>query len=166
MPKQAYEFISTQTLGSDTSTVTFSSIPQNYTDLVLIIDGTITSAEGGLVGRVGNGSIDTGTNYSTTFVFAGVDQLYSQRESSAARMIIGRASSSTASSSSIINYLNYSNTTTWKTVLARGNSSSYTIEQVATWRSTAAIDTLNVFPDSSRVFATGTVFTLYGIKAA
>jgi hypothetical protein len=39
-----YEKIAATTLGSASATVTFSSIPGTYTDLVLIIRGGTTSA--------------------------------------------------------------------------------------------------------------------------
>jgi hypothetical protein len=41
-----YTPIATQTLGSAASSVIFSSIPQGYTDLVLIENGKVTSGGG------------------------------------------------------------------------------------------------------------------------
>jgi hypothetical protein len=38
-----YEAIATQTLGSAAASVTFSSIPGTYTDLVLVVAGTLTT---------------------------------------------------------------------------------------------------------------------------
>ena len=69
-------------------------------------------------------------------------------------------------STSIINYMNYSNTTTYKTVLGRGNDGTYVIQHVGLWRSTSEINTIKVFNLSSVNFAAGTVLTLYGIVAA
>jgi hypothetical protein len=62
-----YTPIATTTLGSSTSSYTFSSIPQTYTDLVLIVSGYGAASDGNsIVCRVGNGTVDSGTNYSTT----------------------------------------------------------------------------------------------------
>ena len=55
-----YEFIAKNVLSSNTSSITFSSIPQTYTDLVLIINGGNTGAV--QVAIRFNG--DTGNNYS------------------------------------------------------------------------------------------------------
>jgi hypothetical protein len=60
---------------------------------------------------------------------------------------------------------NYSNTTTNKTALIRDNFATYgTFARVALWRSTSAITSITLTMSSS-TFATGSQFTLYGIKA-
>jgi hypothetical protein len=66
----------------------------------------------------------------------------------------------------IVNIINYSNTTTYKTLLGRGNTSASRIQAtVGLWRSTSAINRidLNIQGDN---FAVGSTFTLYGIAAA
>jgi len=161
-----YTPLATQTLSTATATVTFSSISSSYTDLVLIINGVINTAEEGIITRVGNGSIDTGSNYSTTYILGSGSTASSGRETSATSIIAGRIQDGTYNSTSIINYMNYANTTTYKTVLGRGNDSTYVIQHVGLWRSTSAINILNVFPLSSKTFSSGTTFTLYGIAAA
>jgi hypothetical protein len=159
-----YTPIATQTLGSATATVTFSSISGSYTDLILIIGGKNASSDQGIVTQVGNGSIDTGSNYSTTYLIGDGSSATSGRASSATSIIAGRMDN--VGSTSIINYMNYSNTTTYKTVLGRGNDGAMVIQHVGLWRNTAAINTINVFNLSSVDFAAGTVLTLYGIVAA
>jgi len=159
-----YTPIATSTLGSAQATVTFSSISGSYTDLVLIIGGKNASSDQGIVTQVGNGSIDTGSNYSTTYLIGDGTNATSGRASSATSIIAGRMDN--VASTSIINYMNYSNTTTYKTVLGRGNDGALVIQHVGLWRNTAAINTINVFNLSSVNFATGTVLTLYGIAAA
>jgi hypothetical protein len=62
--------------------------------------------------------------------------------------------------------MNYSNTVTNKTVIARGNTTDFAVRaSVGQWRSTAAITSIAVKMGSSQ-FAAGSSFTLYGIKAA
>ena len=61
-----YESISSVTLTSNSTTVTFGSIPQTYTDLVLVIVAKITS--GGLDMFIRFNS-DTGSNYSYTQLY-------------------------------------------------------------------------------------------------
>ena len=65
--------------------------------------------------------------------------------------------------------MNYSNTTTNKTVLARGNrASSGVVAQVGMWGNTSAITSITIdnVDSASANFVAGSTFTLYGIKAA
>jgi hypothetical protein len=153
-----YEPIATQTLGSATSTITFSSIPSTYTDLVLVIDGTMATAGGNQI-RV-NG--DTATNYSTTVLYGDGSAAYSfgvNNNNNAASLYMN-----TAQSNALIHFMNYSNTTTYKTILSRSNSNEFVSARVALWRSTAAINSITIL--SANNYNTGSTFTLYGIKAA
>lgn len=159
-----YTPIATTTLGSAAASYTFSSIPSTYTDLVLIIGGSNVSGDQGIVTQVGNGSIDTGSNYSTTYLLGNGSSASSGRAANDTSIIAGRMDANP--STSIIHYMNYSNTTTYKTVLGRGNDGSYVIQHVGLWRNTAAINTIKVYNLSSVNFAAGTVITLYGIAAA
>jgi hypothetical protein len=64
--------------------------------------------------------------------------------------------------------MNYANTTTYKTVLARSNVTDFRVAAiVGLWRSTSAINTIQLRSDNSSYnFTTGSTFTLYGISAA
>ena len=64
-------------------------------------------------------------------------------------------------------FQNYSNSTTYKTVLSQGgNSDNYVFEWINLWRSTAAITSMELKVDDASNFASGSTFTLYGIAAA
>jgi hypothetical protein len=65
----------------------------------------------------------------------------------------------------ITHFMNYSNTTTYKTALTRSNSPYGTEAAVNLWRNTSAITSITLFIQSSTLNA-GTTFTLYGIAAA
>ena len=157
-----YEKIATTTLGSAQASVTFSSISGAYTDLVLIINGTMSTSENSLGMRF-NG--DTGTNYSTTALYGTGSSAASLAFTAGVEMYVGRSSSAN-NSTSIIQIQNYSNTTTYKTVLSRGDSPAIVMAQVNLWRNTAAVTTILVkgFNDFAN-FSSGSTFTLYGIKA-
>jgi hypothetical protein len=71
----------------------------------------------------------------------------------------------TGGSVSILNFQNYSNSTTYKSVLTRVNNSGFTMAWVNLWRSTAAITSITIYPYSG-TFSSGSTFTLYGISAA
>ena len=62
--------------------------------------------------------------------------------------------------------MNYSNTTTYKTAISRGDrGATSTVAIVNLWRSTSAINNIQFFTDATN-FAAGSIITLYGIKAA
>ena len=153
-----YTPIATQTLGSTSGSVTFSSISGAYTDLVLIVAGTINSATA--MDLTFNS--DTGSNYSRTILTGDGSSASSSRVSSATNLGLGFLS--TTQSVSIIQLMNYSNTTTYKTVISRGNvADNRTTATVGLWRSTAAITTINL---AGGTYQIGTTFSLYGIAAA
>jgi hypothetical protein len=64
--------------------------------------------------------------------------------------------------------LNYSSSSTFKTILSRsgdardGGSVAFT----NMWRGTSAITSILIYPETTGNFASGSTFTLYGIKAA
>ena len=157
-----YEAIATQTLGSATSSVTFSSIPSTYTDLFLVFEGTCTS---GVVGCVLRFNSDTSTNYSYTILSGDGSSASSSRSSNQTTMQVGGMTSSSRSiMTASIN--NYSNATTNKSVLSRQASATLETRAYAgLWRSTAAISTILV-STSTDTFVAGSTFSLYGIKAA
>jgi hypothetical protein len=156
-----YEKISTNTLGSSTASVTFSSISGSYTDLVLVINGTLTGSCIKLIYFNG----DTGSNYSIT-TMVGVVGNSGIATGSYAIPYIDVYNSAANPFMNIVKIMNYSNSTTYKTFLARQDAPSTSMEQIAgVWRSTAAITSVRLDTTSS-AFATGTTFTLYGIKAA
>ena len=157
-----YEPIASTTLGSDTASVTFSSISGSYTDLVLIVAGTVDAT--GNVGLRFNS--DSGTNYSCTILYGNGASAASANVTNDNYANCGGIG--TGQSNSIINIMNYSNSTTYKTVLGRGNRPADQVNaKVALWRNTAAITNIVVYPiNGSSTWKTGSTFTLYGIKAA
>jgi hypothetical protein len=160
-----YTPIATQTLGSSTSTVTFSSIPSTYTDLVLVMQSGTTPSNDDIGMRFNN---DSGTNYSSTAV-NGSSGVYSDRSSNASSIQIDYRAFDTTNLNRIssINIQNYSNTTTYKTSIIRNSNASIGVEAtVGLWRSTSAITRVDLYGIGGNSFATGSTFTLYGIASA
>jgi hypothetical protein len=155
-----YEKIATTTLGSAASSITFSSISGSYTDLVVIFNGSITTGFDTFGVRANN---DTGTNYSRTTLTGNGGSVSSFNEPNVSSTNIGIMG--TDNTNTIIHIQNYSNTTTYKTFLSRGNSAANSSRaNVGLWKNTAAINRLD-FISSSSTFISGSTFTLYGIKA-
>jgi hypothetical protein len=156
-----YEKIITNTLGSSSASVTLSSISGDYTDLVLVINGTLTGSAIKLI-YFNN---DTGANYSV-ITMVGVTGNPNMATGAYSTPYIDVYNSAANPFMNIVKIMNYSNTTTYKTFLPRQDAGSTSMEQiVGTWRSTAAITSVRI-DTTSNAFATGTIFTLYGIKAA
>lgn len=162
-----YEPIATQTLSTSTATVSFTSISGTYTDLILIVNLAQAASNNSLRFRVNS---DTGSNYSYTSLQGDGSVATSSRESSITSGASSATGSTTIETNHILHFMNYSNTTTNKTILARGNrASAMTTTDVNLWRSTSAITSIELamggtFPTNN--FASGSTFTLYGIKAA
>ena len=165
MATNTYVALSTQTVGTAVASVTFSSIPQGYTDLVLVANFA-TSTAGPLSYQVGTGSIDTTSSYSRTCLYGDGSSAASFRESNQTYFNTAN-SSTTLIANDIVHFMNYSNTTTYKTILDRNNNSSGTVQaNVYLWRKTTAIDTIKVFNSNGYNLATGSTFTVYGIANA
>ena len=159
-----YTPIATTTLGSSSATVTFSSISGSYTDLVLIESPIFSTASQSLM-RVGNGSADTGSNYSVTYLRGDGTSATSARFSGTDS--IGTAPGTTQSTDAhnvIRNIMNYSNTTTNKSVIERVNGQSVWAI-VGLWRSTVAINIITL-TSLNGTYQSGSTFTLYGVKSA
>lgn len=160
-----YDKIATNTLGSAAASVTFSSIPATYTDLVVIVSAKTTSSAQNLLMRINS---DTGTNYSTTLMTANGSATGFARTTNATQGALDNYGYvDTANHNiTIINLMNYSNTSAYKTWLSRANNSANgTTALVGLWRSTSAIDAVQIYI-SSNTFVAGSTFNLYGIQAA
>ena len=160
-----YTQIASTTLGSAASSVTFSSISATYTDLVLVINAKGSASSYPTIRLNG----DTGSNYSDTELNGNGTAAASGRNSNTSVMYFTRSSVWTTSDFSfnaIANFQNYSNATTYKTVLSRANAAASSVDAVVSlWRSTAAINQI-VVSAASGTMETGSTFNLYGITSA
>ena len=156
-----YTPIATYTAPSSQSSYTFTSIAGTYTDLIIVLAGTSSSNISYKLEFNG----DTGSNYSNTFMYGDGSSATSGRSSNQTS-IGGMGRTGTSQGNGIIHIMNYSNTTTNKTVIGRGSlASQLVIATVGLWRSTSAITSVKLTPESGTI-DTGATFTLYGIKAA
>ena len=157
-----YEPIETKTIGTAIASVTFSSVPATYTDLVLVFNGTSASNQNMELRFNG----DTATNYSATRLYGDGTSAVSDRTSTSDVMLVGNLY--TTQTANILQVMNYANATTFKTVLCRSNNAGAQVStRVGLWRKTPeAITTILVRPAGGANFSIGCEFTLYGIKAA
>jgi hypothetical protein len=164
-----YTQIASTTLGSASASVTFSSIPATYTDLVIVVQTSSSATNVDL--RIQFNS-DTATNYSDTHL-VGTSSASSSRNTNLTALAVdntgtGGSPSATPDILYLINVFNYANTTTFKTSLFRYNSITGTVVEagVGLWRATpAAINTIKLFFTTGNLVS-GSTFNLYGITAA
>ena len=169
-----YVAIATQTLGSPAASVTFSSIPAIYTDLILITQ-YMNTINGGLFLQY-NG--DSGTNYSVVNVissatfspssYVDADEPYIWADT----YLQGTGTVTTDRPMTVSHIMNYANTSTFKTTLLRSSDVRTTSSTdgtayagVATWRNTSAINSITILSSGGNFIATS-MFSLYGIAAA
>lgn len=164
-----YEPIASTTLGSDTGVVSFDSIPGTYTDLIAVVRGLGTGST--LNGfRVRVNDISTGT-YSNTVLAGDGSSASSNREANSTSWFMTWNSIFDSDDGGIVklHIQNYANTNVNKTALSETATNTRLGRGVHLWRSTNAITKVSFalgggFPDIN--FASGTNFSLYGIKAA
>lgn len=166
-----YEPIQTQTVsGGSTTTITFSSIPSTYTDLVLVLNGN----------TAGPSTIRMWFNNDQTALYSwngtvGRTTITARGSTAANEVVIGGyqnywPDSATDRATATINILQYKNTSVFKSFLSR-DSDMYGVGESGqyggVYRSTSAINRIDLYTGYfSYYFRAGTTATLYGIKAA
>lgn len=164
MPTNTYTALATVTLGGSDSSITFSSIPATYRDLILVIVGNTTgNADYGL--RF-NG--DSGANYSFVYMGGNGSSTVSGTSSSETQIVLdGYFWRSGEISSCIVQIMDYSANNKHKQVLSRNNVAGGGVDAFANrWANTAAITSVEVrVSTGGQSFATGTTLSLYGVIA-
>jgi hypothetical protein len=148
------------TLTTTASSIDFTNIPQIYTDLVFIFNGTRTSS--GLADFTLRFNGDTGNNYSDTVLYSTGSVAGTGRHSN--QPFPRGWYINDSQTQNIINIMNYSNPLTNKTFIGRSATSVETDASVALWRNNAPITQITCYPDGA-TFSSGCTFTLYGIAA-
>jgi hypothetical protein len=164
-----YTLISSTTLTGTQATVTFSSIPSTYTDLVIRLS---SRSDGGQASYRVTLNSDSGTNYSDTFIYGDGSAPASGRDSNRTygwaygAQNPGTFTTNTFSNSEIYipNYTVSSNKVFLSDARNENNDSTAYIWQTANlWRNTATISSIVLTPNSGNILAESS-FYLYGIK--
>jgi hypothetical protein len=169
MPTETYTALATVTLGSSASSVTFSSIPATYRDLVLIsvpVDTAIGTSQSLFV----RFNSDSGSNYP--FVYMGTDTSGTPLAGAATlTAIVAARYDNRQDGMGICRIMDYSATDKHKTTLTTGGMGNRTVSGITTlqaasrWANTSAITSLFIFSELSGNFAAGSRFDLYGIAS-
>jgi hypothetical protein len=160
-----YEKIATNTLATSAASITFSTISGAYTDLVIVTNVKSTTT-GNVIMRFNS---DSSALYSRTMITADGASLASNRLTGYSEIYTdsnGYFDGSNFNQSKIIQIMNYSNSTTFKSCIIRSNRPATGVDaKVAVWRSTAAITSI-LLSGNGQNFVAGSTFNLYGILKA
>jgi len=152
-----YVPLATVTLESAQQSVTFSSIPNTYRDLVLVSEGG--ASQNSYTGIQFNN--DTGTNYW------GVDARYEVNgtfTTAAANIWIPQRFTGSGRNIAIFEIINYSTPSRYTTVLLRSGSDTQGVSMTAAvWKNTTPVSTITVDVEGTRTWNSGSIFSLYGI---
>lgn len=158
-----YEPIASTTLTANADTVTLSNIPNTFDDLRLVIHCKYwQSYTTGL--RFNNQS---STVYSTTRLESDGSGRYSNRntttEGFAPTFLIITGLNTDPVANVIADIFGYKNTSTYTTVISQfSNANKGVTRGVGLYHSTSSVSSLTILGS----FATGSTFSIYGIKAA
>jgi hypothetical protein len=162
-----YEPIATTTLSSTTTNITFSSIPNTYTDLRVSVVGIPT------VGEFPRLRFNSSTsNYAYQRLTGNGTAVSSLSETG--RNSIGFANDAATPSTTnpiftVIDIFSYAGSTNKYALLSTSqdaNGSGLVEARFGVWFDTTAITSVNLFFLTAASWAIGTTATLYGIKAA
>jgi hypothetical protein len=158
------------TYSPSTAAISITSIPQTYTDLVLVVYARDTSIPGPKTQLFYgfNGLAVSGT-YTWTAVGGDGTTGTSVRGSAnqfSSGVVPGTSATAGQFATTTVHITNYTSTSMYKHVLQRGagdyNGSGDVNLTVGIWQNTAAVTQI----DLRNTFAAGSMITLYGIKAA
>ena len=164
-----YTLIQSITASGSVSDVEFTSIPSTYTDLVIVCQGRTANAvsEQAITVYLNN---DFSGIASFTEMRGDGSTATSSRLTAQSGFRVGYFAGASAASGivgqCIFSVIDYSNTNTFKTTIARGGTaSSSTTASASLWRSTAAITRVGMATFGAGNYVAGSTFRLYGIEA-
>jgi hypothetical protein len=160
-----YDSIATTTVSSTpTTTVTFSSIPATFTDLVLV--GVYKRTAGGATTpRITFNSSATG--YSEILMYGSGTAVVNSSTTAATYLTGGSAADGIwcTMTMNIFSYAGATNKTSLYEASTDANGSGRTSRMVGLWANTNAITSISILSSSASGWDVGTTWTLYGIKA-
>lgn len=153
MPTPTYTLIDSTVLGTTAASVTFSSITQDYRDLIVVVNVDSDS--------IGHQLVHGGATANDAAVWAFGDGT-STGSNQATNVYIGSYYQARQVAWQI---MDYSATDKYKTILMRGNGAADGVVMVAgSWAFTSAVTSVQVLIQSG-LYPVGTSFYLYGVAA-
>ena len=176
VPATSYESIATVTVGSPQAAIEFTSIPSTYKHLqIRAIAKNVTTGAADYDAMRIQYNTDTGTNYAWHYLkgegvgSGGVGQASSSSYLWSGTVIRSGTGQTSAFSISVIDILDYANTSKYKTQRwLNGTEFNALYPWIGLgsglWQSTSAVTSIKIFIDTAVNFAQYSSFALYGIK--
>ena len=155
--------MATVSLSGATSSLTFSSIPATYRDLIVVFLGAGSTD---LEGRIRLNS-DTGSNYNYVRMSgSGSAATSTSATSQTSGFVSAIAKATTTGALQLnINIMDYSATDKHTTIISRADQAANGTEAFANrWANTAAVTSVQILTSTGN-FAAGSTFSLYGVIA-
>lgn len=167
MPVTTHTLISSQTLDSATATITFSSIPATYTNLILAVAMDRGSQINTYTSQFYFNSDTTAANYACQRLFSTSSSVVADRPTTGQLTGAWNLGGTTTYDTDIVMYawiLDYASTNKHKSVLIRvaDNPGGYQGIIGSMWKSTSAVSTIN-WGSSSTTMPANTKISLYGV---
>jgi len=165
MPTPTYTALANTTLASAGTTITFSSISQDYRDLILVVNGSFASAASYTFRFNG----DTGSNYFSVYAQAVHGGNITSSTFTSTSMVPWAANNIVANTNftNITQVMDYSATNKHKTMLhrtgGRQSADDFIAMSAGRWGNTAAITSMTIIGTAN--YNIGTTFSLYGVAA-
>ena len=166
-----YTLIESQVLGSSAASVTFSAIPDTYTDLVFkfSVRSDRAATFDNIQARI---NADSGSNYSRTLLSGDGSSASSSRGSSESRWEFAVINGDTSTSNTfgngemyIPNYISTANRPgSYSGAHEDNNATAYMRANAYLYRGSAALSSIEFSPQNGTNFLSGSSFYLYGIK--
>lgn len=170
----AVEYITSISVNTAAASVVLgadNTIPQHYTDLIVV--GYVKLSDSGHATLQFNA--DGGSNYSSTVLNGAGSSPSATRYSNVSALRVGAAGGASYQALTYTPYtwhiFSYSQSNTYKTVLIdmyqghQAYNSQYELSKsVGLWRSTNPITQITAIAETSRTFSPGTSFTVWGVR--
>ena len=162
----AFESIATVSVSTATPSVEFTSIPSTYTHLQVRAH-MVCSTTNNMFMQLGNGTIDTGANYSWKQMWGDSTTANANEGQSQTFFYTGYVANASYPSALIVDIADYANTNKHKTAKSfcanNNNTAGYVISFSGRWGSSSAVDRIKLTTGSG-TFNQYSHFALYGIK--
>jgi hypothetical protein len=164
MPTPTYTPLANLTLGAAASSVTFSSIPATYRDLICVVVPKSSTTGDTLLMRF-NG--DQNNHYSNQFMRGNgsTASAVSNTTSTGFGLCSTALNRNTTGLQTISNIMDYSVNNKHKTAITRASNGSTGVDAiVGRWPNTAIVTSITILPTTGTITA-GSTFALYGVIA-
>jgi len=169
----SYDSISTVTVSSSVSSITFSSIPATYKHLQIRAFCKATTNDSNVGSIFGRFNSDTGSNYARHFLNGTGTTVAQNGFTSQTSMFFGtgvNANQTSVFTTNVIDILDYANTNKYKTIRSLSGvdvngAGGFVQYMTGLWLNTAAVTSITILPAADD-FAQYSSFALYGIVGA